>query len=213
MARVMWWAAVGLALALPNIVQARWWHHHRAVQVAAYYYAVPVVYAPVVPTAVPVIPYLPPATPTLTPSAPVYAVPPITPPPPVPGYAQPSTAPPSSAPAPYPPPPSSGGGASGPVRSQGLKPNTTTDNYFESYSIAPKENAPAVSPDRQPVWFWNMSGHDMTLCVAGQSQNLAAGKRVNLKLARNFVWQLDGREPQVSSLPENGAGLDIIIRR
>ena len=195
MARVVGLVALVMLLA-PQDVRA-WWHW-RATRVAAYYcpapaYAAVPVYASVVPSAVPVFPY----TPLVWPVAPAPAVPatlapapPVVPAvPAVPNLAQPSTAPPSSGPAPYP-----GTSGSGPTSTRGLKPIAQTDRYFDSYVVAPPEGGLKTRSEHQPVSFWNQSGHDAVVRIDGQEHALAPGKRLDVVLGPQFVWQLVGHE-------------------
>jgi len=220
MARVVSLVALIMVL-LPQGAQG-WWHR-RTVQTAAYYYPAPaypvlVGYSPVVSYPVPVVPYTPqvcttPALAVATTAQPPVASPPAVPA--VPNYAQPSTAPPSSGPAPYPgtSPTNPGPRGTAPTTTRGLKPIAATDRYFDSYVVAPPDDGTSPPRERQPVSFWNLTGHDAVMRVDGQNQTVPAGQRLQLVLGRQFVWQVDDREPQTGRLSDTGAGLDIMIRR
>jgi hypothetical protein len=49
--------------------------------------------------------------------------------------------------------------------------------------------------------------------VEGQTHFLARGKAVRLTLARQFVWKVDDREPQIERLPNSVPGMELVIRR
>jgi hypothetical protein len=83
--------------------------------------------------------------------------------------------------------------------------------YFDTYPVAPREGErPGDTP---AVRVWNLSGQDLTIRVDGTTQAVPSGQSVRLSVARQFVWQVVGREPQAGRIPETQAGLEIIVRR
>jgi hypothetical protein len=83
--------------------------------------------------------------------------------------------------------------------------------YFDTYFGGAGAAKPAA--DRCSVAFWNLSGQDLGLKVDGQSRLLPRGQSVTLTLGRQFVWQVEGREPQKQDVPANEGALEIVIRR
>ena len=67
--------------------------------------------------------------------------------------------------------------------------------------------------DRCRIGFWNISGRDVTLKVNGQSRLLPSNRAVTLDLGRDFVWQVDSREPQRQQVPAGQASHEIILRQ
>jgi hypothetical protein len=67
--------------------------------------------------------------------------------------------------------------------------------------------------DRCQVGFWNISGRDLTLKVNGQSRLLLRNRALTLELGRDFVWQIDSREPQRQQVPADQASFEVILRQ
>jgi hypothetical protein len=169
----------------------------------AAYYPTPAVYVPVLatvsyqpcPVVLPLVVGTPIAVPAF-PAAPAFARPTAAPPsdaPAIPGG--PRTGPPSFAPKPAPVPAVSESRA-----------------YFDTYPGG-GTGAAKVPADRCSVAFWNLSGQDLSLKVDGQARPLPRGRSVTLTLGRQFVWQVEGREPQKQEVPMKEAALEIVIRR
>lgn len=184
----------------------------------SYYYAVPVVVTPA-----PVVPdpcAMPPlSAPILTPPAPPSST--VVP---APGWARPSPAPPSRpapqpqveelrqappAALPAPPPPLPTPPAAGPVPSNSLSPMVTESRYPPSTGV----RAVRRPTDRCSVAFWNLTARPLSLRIDGRGQVVPPGKSVTLELNRQFVWQVEGREPQVERIPVPEVALDVVIRR
>jgi hypothetical protein len=159
---------------------------------------------------------------------PVYAAPPAplclpafagplaqTEPPPVsaptstpPTYAPPTAAPPSGSPAAPPMPPADS--PSSTLMTRAAK--VSESSLYDVYPVAAR-GAARPAGDRYPVCFWNLTGHDVTLKVAGRTEVVPAGSRARLDLERRFSWQADGREPHSQDAPAGADGLEIVLRR
>jgi hypothetical protein len=203
--------AVALVLLWPLTASA-FGHRHRTTT-AAYFYPVTVV-APA-PVVVPVVAarvtfYTPvyvavPACPPVVevpvtagfavpaaPAAPVPVTPPADP------YAVPVPAPPSQTPA-------------LPFTPMDRPPEATEARTFGG--VYPVRREVPLAPDRARVGFTNLTRRDVVLRINGQPQVLPSGRAVNLNLPRQFVWQIDQREPQGERVPSDRNSVDIVIRR
>jgi hypothetical protein len=82
----------------------------------------------------------------------------------------------------------------------------------------PRSNPPAktpsekIDPDRCQVGFWNVTGRDLTLTVAGERRRLPRGRSVTLNLGRRFDWQVDGGTVHSERVPAERATLEIVLR-
>lgn len=184
------WLTIALAVCLSggNADAFGWRMAARPVCVA--YVAAPVPLGNPTPAGVMLVPAAPPVSP-----GPVSA-------PPVPGripYAAPTEAPPSAAPA-----------AAEPPRSP--RPAVSESRYFDAYPRAADAADPPAGPTGR-VSFWNLTAMPLRLTVDGTPLDLAPGKRGTLELARDFVWKVEGREPQAQRLPTGESALEIVIRR
>jgi hypothetical protein len=223
--------ATALLLALPLVAHA---HFFRSRYAAAY--ATPVVVSAYYPAAVPVavsgyavapprvvlydpLPvYVAQPSPVCVPVVPTIVVPQTAPPPlAVPPYAPPSAAPPSG----YPGTPGTNPAAPNPPVPPGESPSSTLmtstakpsePSLYDVYPVASRAGA-VPAGGRRPVCFWNLSGRDVVLKVAGQTQTLPPGARSRLELERQFVWSLDGRDGHSEEMTAGAAGLEIVIRR
>src|SRR5438105_14738605 len=52
------------------------------------------------------------------------------------------------------------------------------------------------------VGFWNLSGREVTLTIAGKSWNVPKDQEITLDLDRHFAWQVDQRPQHVERIPE-----------
>jgi hypothetical protein len=131
---------------------------------------------------------------------PVYCVPVVVavPAPPPRVYAAPTAAPPLANPPPAPPMPPAVG--------------EQRTSYYDAYAVAGREGQP-VDGERCSVGFWNSTDRDLVLRVAGQVRALPRGRGVTLVLPRDFVWQLDSRDPQVERVQAKESAVEIVIRR
>jgi hypothetical protein len=166
-------------------------YYYPAPAVTTYYYAAPTVvqYVPTVtyyvaPVPVPVI--CPPPVPA-----------PVAPSPAAPNYARPTPAPPSTT-----------------ALRPALSPAAVTDRdtYYDRYAVANADPARATGT-RCSVSFWNLTNHDLTLTVEGQSRVLARGKSLPLDLARRFQWQIEGRNSRNEQVAAGESAVEIVIRR
>jgi len=71
----------------------------------------------------------------------------------------------------------------------------------------------SVSGERCKVGFWNLTGRDVTLIIAGQQRTLLKDRAVTLDLGRNFSWQLDQRDAVTERVPEGEAFHEVILRQ
>ncbi len=153
----------------------------------------------------------------------VFVVAPAPPPPPAPfcvpapPLAPPQPAPPSAGemPAPRPAPP---GGPAVPAPAESRKSNVSTSRkpgepFFSEYPVAARDDRRPVG-DRFAIGFWNQSARDVVLKVGEQRYALRPGQGQTVNLPRQFVWSLEGSgDPQLSAVPADAAGLDVVIRR
>jgi hypothetical protein len=218
--------AVLAAAVTPLTASAHFGLFFRPQETRAYYYcpapvvgvtvrpviAVPVAPAPIV--TVPVVPVTP-----VTPVAPVTPVLPVPSPVEVPvappQVAVPMPAPPSGAPvvpappaitAPPAPAPPSPMPPAGPA-------STTSEKMRESfYNVYPSTERSALA-GRTAVAVWNLSANTLTLTVAGQRRLLPAGQSLTLDLEREFSWQVEGRDAEVTRVPAGETGATLVIRR
>jgi hypothetical protein len=141
----------------------------------------------------PAFPAAPGPTPPLAPDANR-----LTPPTARPDYAPPTPAPPSA----------------GPVTSFSSAPSALPDRpYYDAYPVAGSSHSPSAPSARLGVEFWNLTGQPLRLKIEGRSHSLAAGTRLHEEVGRQFVWQVEGRDPQRENVTVAESGLDIVIRR
>jgi hypothetical protein len=185
-------AALFLILSLPLTAEANGFR--RSSQSVTYYayYPAPVVFVPVQVVAVaPVAPLCVPAAVAPMPAGVA----------PMPGriYATPTPAPPlgstTTPPATTPPP--------------AVKESR---NYFDAYAVAGREGQP-IDGQRCRVGFWNNTGRDLVLRIDGKSWTMTTNQGMTLDLRREFVWQVDNREPRQEKVAADQSGMEIVIRR
>jgi hypothetical protein len=58
-----------------------------------------------------------------------------------------------------------------------------------------------------------LTERDVVVTTGGLAHFLPRRRAVTLLLGRQFVWQLDQREPQREHIPEEQGSLEIVIRR
>jgi hypothetical protein len=132
----------------------------------------------------------------------------------LPNYARPTPAPPSSSPATPAPPlaapeaPRSPAPAS-PRRSSDVRESRS---YYDAYPGSPRESSKPAG-DRCAVGFWNLTGRDLTIKIDGQARSLAQGKNIQVDAGRQFIWQIEGRDPQHENVASGESALEIVIRR
>lgn len=184
-------AAFVLLLWSPLAAEANWGRGRTTSTTTTYYYPSPFVYVPVVaPVFVaPALPYCPPPVAVPVGPAPAPRI-----------YATPTPAPPAAPP----------GGQQQP----GQQPPGVGESrsFYDAYGVAVREESTST-PERVAIGFWNHSSKDVVLKVDGQPRTLARGQSVLLTLPRQFVWQIDERQPLNERVPAGQAGVDIVIRR
>jgi hypothetical protein len=62
------------------------------------------------------------------------------------------------------------------------------------------------------VGFWNLSGRDMAIRVNGTSRSVPRDRAVILDLSREFVWRIEGREPERVVVPEGKSAHEVVLR-
>ena len=120
------------------------------------------------------------------------------------GLAAPTAAPPSDSPAVSLPALS--------VTPRGRPVVTESNSYYDSYTVAPDRNSNPLG-DRASITFWNLSSRDMTLKAGGRTRRLNKGQRIVLDMPRQFIWQVEARDPQQERVPLGESALEIVIRR
>jgi len=93
----------------------------------------------------------------------------------------------------------------GPVVSENM-------GFYDAYALAPDKKGTTPS-DRGTLVLWNLTNREVKIKVDSQAHALAAGKSLALNVARKFVWQLEGRDPQIESIATGEVGIEIVIRR
>jgi hypothetical protein len=201
-------AAVLVAAVTPLTASAHFRLFARPQEARAYYYC-PVPVVAVVPTPVIAVPVAPVAP------APVMTLPvlPVAPPQVVaPG---PVVAPPVAAPAPAPPSPAPVVPVpSAPPTMPPAGPSASTSEKARDsfYDVYPSTERSALA-GRAAVAVWNLSGGTLTLTVAGRRHTLPPGRNLSLDLDREFSWQLEGRDTEVTRVPAGETGATLVIRR
>ena len=110
-------------------------------------------------------------------------------------------------------PPSAAPPSAAPLNPDKSKPDVTESrSYYESYSVR-SQSTDIASADHCAVCFWNLSGHDVTVSVGGQAHPLPRGKVLKLDVGRQFVWRVEGHEPQNETVAKENSGVEIVLRR
>jgi hypothetical protein len=217
-----------LVLALPLVAWGNGFSSHTRSMAVAYYPApacVPIMVPCVVaPAPVPCLPLMqrpatdrnPPALPSGARSAfaTPTAAPPSTQPPPL-SEPSPATKPKEQPPAqatPLPAPPSLPEPTKPPPAIDKPPAVTEGSSYFDTYAVA-SHGAARPAGDRCSVGFWNLTDRDLTIKVDGQAHVVAHGKSLPLDVARQFVWQIEGRDPQKEQIATGESAIEIVIRR
>jgi hypothetical protein len=184
---------MAVALLLPAAAEANWFRSWYAPRTAYYYPPTVVYFVPAPPVvAVPCpVPLTPAVGVAITPAQPPLATPTPAPPSrtPEPPVAAPTPVP---APAPVAPPPETG-----------------ERRYYDAYAASGR----AGVGDRASVNLWNLSGQDLAVLIGGQRLFLPRGRSVNVSVARQFTWQIEGRAVLAEQVPAGEAGLEIVIRQ
>lgn len=198
MTRILPGLTVALLLAVPMPAAAHFRLFTRQPVAMAYYYPA-FVYRPAVAVA-PVYVYPAPAPVVCVPTPLPFAVP-------QPAPASPGAEPPLAEPGRLTPQPP----AKPPAPPPG-KPQVRESGYFDAYAAGAAPIVP-TGDGRCSVAFWNLTGQDLVLNVAGRRLTLPRAKSVMLDLDRQFVWQVEGRPAQEQRVAGGETALEIVIRR
>lgn len=122
-----------------------------------------------------------------------------------------ATAPPRMLAVPTPAPPTQ---TKEPPLGPGGAPKISESYYHERrYSPPTAPNAATVAAEKCRVGFWNVTGRDLTLTIAGQIYPLPRNGSLTLDLSRAFTWQVDQRTPLSERVPESLTAHEIVIRQ
>ncbi len=91
-------------------------------------------------------------------------------------------------------------------------PSAKASDELRSPALVAASPAESSQNDRIRVGFWNLSGRDRTLTIAGKSWVVPQDRAITLELARRFAWQLEERPQRVERVPEGQATYDVVIR-
>jgi len=187
MSRIGYVSSSIVLLFLPLSASANGWGWGRMSTATYYCYPVPACWDP---CAI----YVPPGSPSgvVAPGAPV----------PVQGAPAVPLAPPTAAPP-----------SAGPLTPGKSQPEVTESrSYYESFSVRP-QSSDKPPGDHCAVGFWNLTGRDLTVSIAGQAHAVPRGKSLKLEVGRQFVWRVEGHEPQNEIVPIENSGVEIVLRR
>ncbi len=99
-----------------------------------------------------------------------------------------------------------------PPAKEGGAPAVRESRYYDAYKVALIDSG-RTPGERCSVGFWNLSERDLVLHVGGRSVALKRGKSVTFDVARQFVWQVEGRQAHSEHVPDKDSALEIVIRR
>jgi len=71
---------------------------------------------------------------------------------------------------------------------------------------------PGAVSDRCRVGFWNQSGRELKLVVAGQLHLVPHDRAVTLDVPRTFVWQIDQQPARTETIAAERTTHDIVLR-
>ncbi|MFO0965486.1 MAG: hypothetical protein U0793_07855 [Gemmataceae bacterium] len=79
-----------------------------------------------------------------------------------------------------------------------------------------ESRAPVIAPvgasDHCKVGFWNLTGKDVELNVAGKTLRLRKDQATTVELERQFTWNIVGQPPAQERVAEDRAFHEIILR-
>jgi hypothetical protein len=84
--------------------------------------------------------------------------------------------------------------------------------FYDTFPIALKANQKPTG-DQCTVTFTNLSERKIKVILGNQERALGAGESATLPVARQFVWRMEGREPQNEKVGAGDYALQIVIRR
>ena len=62
------------------------------------------------------------------------------------------------------------------------------------------------------VGFWNVSGRDVKVTVAGKTYAVPRDRTVTVTVNRSFVWAIDSQQEQAERVPDEQTSHEIVIR-
>jgi hypothetical protein len=71
---------------------------------------------------------------------------------------------------------------------------------------------PALAKDHCKVGFWNLTGRDLEINVAGKTRTLPKDQALTLELDRQFTWNLVGQPPASERVADDRPFHEIILR-
>jgi len=71
---------------------------------------------------------------------------------------------------------------------------------------------PGAVSDRCRVGFWNQSGRELKLVVAGHLHLVPHDRAVTLDVPRTFVWQIDQQPARTENIAAERTTYDIVLR-
>jgi hypothetical protein len=89
-----------------------------------------------------------------------------------------------------------------------LDPRAPVINTTRSLGGSPSTS----SKDRCKVGFWNLTGRDVTLTIAGKSWTVARNRTITLDLEHEFSWQTNEGPQQAERVPDGNATHEVVIR-
>jgi hypothetical protein len=83
------------------------------------------------------------------------------------------------------------------------------------YDIYVVPNRDAVKPpdDRCSVTFTNLTDGEIRILVDAKTHAIAKGGSVQIPVTRQFVWRMEGRDPQNEQVRMGDYAVQIVIRR
>lgn len=92
-------------------------------------------------------------------------------------------------------------------------PKVSESYYHERHYRAPTIDATtSATSDKCRVGFWNVTGRDVTLTIAGQIYTLPSNRSLTLDLGRAFTWHLDQSNTRSERIPDQQTAHEIVIR-
>lgn len=84
--------------------------------------------------------------------------------------------------------------------------------FYDTFPIALKANQKPTD-DQCTVTFTNLCDRKIKVIMGNQERALGTGESATLPATRQFVWRMEGREPQNEKVGTGDYALQIVIRR